>query len=274
MIFPYRSAPRIQILVVGFNRSLSRCLASIQKNVIETARDTSPNVDTRFILSRTRSAISNDWSKEIGTAEYEIPSSIPRTQLTVFEQTQVDWETSELVEATLGSRTSLTTQDRHITINLIRYLWLLKEASRLVNPDVDYVIHVRPDLQFVDPMDLRLVTKTKWGRRFRGIATANWGWQPNDRFALMSLDAAHVYFSRLEMLSAFVDTGIEFSGESLLSFAMRRTRHSASLNVRAARVRIDGSVKDEPFHKAKFHPTRRRGGVAGQIKRAFGSNKK
>jgi hypothetical protein len=250
----------LQIVVAGFIRNLSTTLPSIQENVIDEAYSIAQKVSVSYVLSRSREEIKNLWSGEQGLPEHSLPPSIAGAEVKLFDQTQVDIEISSVYESVVEARGAISEVDRDITRNLIRYLWVLNQARQVIHEDADYVVHIRPDLSFIDKFDFSSLRAPMQCLRLKGLATANWGWQPNDRFALMSRSYVEPYFTRLLRIEEFSYSHHEFSGETLLLYSIGPSKIRASLDVRAARVRIGGELQDEPFGKAKIHPTRRNRG--------------
>lgn len=249
---------RLQFMVVGFNRSLEFCLPSINQKVINPGARLSTHSSSFFVISSSRQEVVNSWSGENGLPEFAIPKDVPADSSLLVDQEEIDAAVAAITNWVIRRRQMTTLQEKHIATNLVRYLWLLRRSYDFVDKEADYIVHVRPDLLFLDEMDFRNITRSHTGRPLKGIATANWGWQPNDRFALVSQKASDVYFRRFDRIEDFVNSSIEFSGESLLRFAMRGTQHRANLDVRAARVRLGGEVKNESFHRKKFHPSLRK----------------
>jgi hypothetical protein len=86
---------RVEVLVVGFNRSLSSTIDSIFENVLKPARALRATTKISFVLSSTRDAIDNPRSDEQGQPEQQIPRGYRFNK-------SVEWDQHDIELATEG----------------------------------------------------------------------------------------------------------------------------------------------------------------------------
>jgi hypothetical protein len=128
----------------------------------------------------------------------------------------------------------------------IRRLWTLCGAMNA--QDSDLFLFLRPDMEYLDPIDVRAVASQIGGGV--DLVTAEWAkWTGlNDRFAFASRRGAEVYVSRLDYVDSFCRDRQFLQAEQLLL-------HAATVNdlalsdtaIRAMRVRSNGATWREDF---------------------------
>lgn len=244
--------PRVQVVVAGFNRCLSKTFESIEDNVIAPLMRNASHVEVTYVISRTREMIVNSWSGEAGSSEYDLPKGLVADTVITLEQEEVDSSVTELLD---WGKANLPSSEARTMKNLIRYLFVLDHARRYLSSDADFIVHLRPDLVYLDPWEMEIVAPARlwnWISRGRGVRTPSWGYQPNDRFAVLGAKSAPLYFGRISRLRDYANTTNRFSPEGLLEFSVRGQRLAANLPFRAARVRIDGLVKSERFGQKRY----------------------
>lgn len=139
--------------------------------------------------------------------------------------------------------------DKTNAINLLRQLWLLDFAQRFIHPEADFLLYLRPDLLMRKGL-MQVLRLLRIGPESLGpeILTPNWGFQPNERLALMRPSSAAAYFGRLRAVRSFLDTSDRrLVGERLLSHAFEKGTLRPELALRGQRVRSNYSVVRERF---------------------------
>lgn len=242
---------RLQVLVAGFNRSLSLTYPTIASHVVKPLHDLDPNLLCSAVVSRSSSTINNVRSREYGRPEYGLPKEMASFAPVTVEQDQLDREQADFVHEILELASPPTQQDEVIVRNILRYLQILKIAGRHVDNRADYVFHLRPDLYWHDDLRLPGLVVPVLGipRRLTGMMTASWGGgkAPNDRFALLSRGAVDDYFFRIHRFKEFLLSGLGFSAENFLGFAMSRHKIRPVIRATASRVRVGGKIAQERF---------------------------
>lgn len=244
--------PRVQVIVAGFNRCLSKTFESIQNNVVAPLVAQSSSVQVTYVLSRTKKPIVNAWSGESGHSEYTLPRNLLSDSIVLLEQDEVDAESSGLLS---WAREHLPLGEEKTMQNLIRYLTVLRAAGQHVSGDAEFIVHLRPDLLYIDTWDRAVFRKSRLGLFCAdrpGIRTPGWGYQPNDRFAAMRKASAPNYFGRIEHFREYVENARRFSPEGFLEYIIRGENPRADLPFRASRIRIDGSEHGERFDRKHF----------------------
>jgi hypothetical protein len=123
--------------------------------------------------------------------------------------------------------------------NMLRQLWGLQQAWQAFEPlaaNADVIVRLRADLLFRVPPESP-------SPAFHVPSFSNW-FGLNDQFAYGSPDVMRRYFTRLDRLDSYIDSGGTFHPESFLAWAMQgvpvhRTRAVFDL------LRLDGT-RTEP----------------------------
>lgn len=128
----------------------------------------------------------------------------------------------------------------------LRRAWAL--SMDFLHGEVDYFLFVRPDLMYLNEINLSEVIPRLRGRG--NIALPAWhsygGF--NDRFALADVTAARHYAERLILVPEYCATKA-FHPESFLTYALEKGRCGVcELPVRASRVRANGVINREDFN--------------------------
>jgi len=139
--------------------------------------------------------------------------------------------------------------------NLVHQLHSLRQVTALVaayEPDV--VLFLRPDLHYEagwEPREIESVLRDP-----RRCILPAWQWWSgyNDRFALCGREAFGAYGRRIERAIEFCERRHKpLQAERLLRYALKRDGvHVRMTDIRASRVRTDGTVKEEIF---RIRPT-------------------
>lgn len=144
-----------------------------------------------------------------------------------------------------------TWNDEYVSIrNLVHQLNSMYEVTQLVrsfSPDV--VVYLRPDLVYHDAIPAYAINAVL--DESRAVFIPNWQWWGgvNDRFAICGRDMYLSYGQRIrEALNFCEDERRSLHSERLLKYVLLKGGAKVcTLNVRASRVRVDGTVVDESF---------------------------
>ena len=130
----------------------------------------------------------------------------------------------------------------------LRRAWTLLEP--LLGPEFDHVLFLRPDLLYLDTIDLPALA-TRFAAS-NSICVPPWhGWGGlNDRFAFADMAAARHYACRFDLVAEYCARG-PLHAEGFRAHALARGEcRVGALPVRARRVRAHGAVVAEAFDAA------------------------
>lgn len=248
---------RIQIVVTGFNRSLSHTWNSIEANVIQRLKSQGHSVTTSLAISRTRSLIVSAWSGENDYPEYDLPAHLEADEILLFEQDDVD-SSSESLRAFAEATLPRPEDPRHVDIvrNIVRNLEIQKRASALIDARADYVFYTRPDIRFLEPVSAQRWLSPLWSRFWPTgsdvlVPIYGGGKHPKDHFALMDGRVAKTYLGRISQFESYVRSSLPFSAEAFLGYSLRKLTVERALKTRVQRVRAGGKAKREKYKVAK-----------------------
>lgn len=240
---------KIQVLIVGFNRSLSVTYPSIKRRILNPLRRAG-DVHPTFVLSRTRQKVSSAWTGEEGLAEWNPPQAVLSLPHFFVEQEDIDAKLTPYFETVANWSAGRASVDKTNAINLLRQLWLLDFAQQFIDPEADFLLYLRPDLLMRNRFPMKALRLLRDGPESAGpeILTPNWGFQPNDRLALMRPESAPSYFGRIRVVESFLETKDKaLVGEWLLSYAFEKGTLRPALALRGQRVRSNYSLAREQF---------------------------
>jgi hypothetical protein len=243
----------------GLNRSLRWTAASINKNVIAPLRGA--NVDVRCAAHFNEPGLIHDErSGELGIAiDRTGIGLLPLDALTLEKQ-----EEGRLPATVLQAISDLperpTVAPRQTMLNLLWQLYSLNQLWKLIHVTRDRhdaYIFLRPDMEYLDPLDPSVLTRIASGEV--DLITASWGkWGGlNDRFAICSPTGAEVYAQRISGVERLCADEGYLHGEPLLkSVAERANLRLGYTDVRAMRVRADGGTVRGEFDISAYQLVR------------------
>lgn len=236
---------KLAVVFFGLPRNSAVCYPSIEENIYQQI----PNKFSvrSFYHFYEQQAVDNPRSGErglLGRENYQ-PFSWMQGDLESPGECLGRWPVSELKN--FGD---VWKDEFKSFFNLIHQLNSLHHVTRHVCAfDPDAVIFLRPDLVYLDPLpaaSLHAVASKK-----NAIYVPNWQWWNglNDRFALCGRDVYQAYGSRLDKALDYCNySGRALHAERLLRYVMSCADAKLhTLDLRAARVRINGDVVDEQF---------------------------
>jgi SAM-dependent methyltransferase len=137
--------------------------------------------------------------------------------------------------------------------NALQQLHSQRQLGRIISTlgasRFDLFCLFRPDLLYLDPMPAETIWEMINNRGF-DLLTPGWhAWSGlNDRFAFCSRRGVYAYLDRICLLRQFIHENGMFHSESLLKFAAENAALSHdTVDMRARRVRANGTVKEENF---------------------------
>lgn len=236
---------KIAVAFFGIPRNSALCFPQIQRNVLQ-ALPAGAQVSCFYHLYRLQQVF-NPRSGEAGALGEE--NFAPFQDMTgLIEEPELCLERWNF-EA-IKQRGDTWKDDFRSIRNLIHQLNSLHQVTALLAPmDPDFVVYVRPDIFFHDPLPGYVFSSPE--RRRRNVYVPNWQWWGglNDRFAICGRETYRAYGCRAEDMLPFCDaSGRSLHSERLLKFALQR--HGARvclMDTTASRVRIDGQFAEEPF---------------------------
>lgn len=141
--------------------------------------------------------------------------------------------------------------DEHASVrNLILQLNSLHAVTAMVEAfDPDFVVFVRPDIEYHTPLPGYLFKHPEARRLNAYIPDWQWWGGVNDRFAVCGRDVYRAYGRRVEQIFAFCEaTGRKLHSERLLKFVLQGAQAKVCLlPTTASRVRITGVYAEEDF---------------------------
>jgi hypothetical protein len=269
-----KAVVKIQVLIVGFNRSLSVTYPSIKRRILNPLRRAG-EVHPTFVLSRTREKIWSARTGEDGFAEWELPQPVLSLPHFLVEQEDIDAKLTPYFETVEGWSVGRASVDKTNAINLLRQLWLLDFTQQFIDPDADFLLYLRPDLLVRNRFPMKALRLLRDGPEIAGpwILTPNWGFQPNDRMALMRPESAPAYFGRLGAVQSFLDSGDKrLVGERLLSHAFEKGHLRPELALKGRRVRSNYSIVRERFGEMVYFDVPKRRHKITRVWRRFREN--
>lgn len=235
---------RLHLGFFGITRSLRFTVGSIRDRVVEPARQAGlrPLLSGHFHLP---DAISNARTGEAG-----ILPDPEEAALLGLDRCQVEPQRPNLVADRLSACRDYPDHfgDGYASVrNLCFQLRSLERLWTLMTPqvgDADWILFLRPDLLYLDPLPLAgLIAAMDAGAYEMAVPRWHcWGGL-NDRFALCNAYAAEAYATRGRHVAASAAETGGLHPESLLAYAARQAGlRVAPLDVRAVRIRADGSA--------------------------------
>ncbi|SEJ03502.1 hypothetical protein SAMN04244573_01083 [Azotobacter beijerinckii] len=240
---------KIAVAYFGIPRNSKICYPSILQNIYAALPERA-DVESFYHFYR-QDRVRNPHSGEDGALDSENYSAFAGMQgvLEPPDECLQRWEFERIKE--FGDAWG----DDFVSLgNLLRQLNSLYEVvSQVESFAPDFVLFVRPDLLYHDPMPSYIFRFP--GLRRDNVYVPNWQWWGglNDRFAICGRDSYKAYGRRIERIFDFCQaTGRPLHSERLLKYALRQARSRVcTLNVRASRVRLDGKVVEELFSSRK-----------------------
>ena len=268
---------KVHVATVGVNRSLSRTAASLEREIVRPLSSGMlfhPTFSLTLITPPS-GVIDNPHSGERGKPETDIPDPLASWPLTVCEQESTESSSSAMTAPV--ENLSDSWQDKVASFhNLKSFLHALHLTyySHVLPESPDYVVFVRPDLRIEGRLwlRLRLITMMLRGRHRALAVVPSWGRHRgvNDRFAILSAEAARAYFTRSSHVDDFFSHGSDLNSEKFLAWALRTAKVSHSIYTPMRRIRLGGlpSPQDETLVTRSVF-ARRKDIVRARLKKKF-----
>lgn len=240
---------RIHIALVGVNRALSQTSESLLRELAPRLLPGSEITWSLTLIEPPGNIVNNPRAEEAGELENSIPISMGHIPVLRFDEEVIDQKLSQSNYERIAGEAEWSSHPESIR-NLLRFLHALNVTfEEAVAPrDPDFVVFCRPDLKILEPLRLdlwlaviRLLTLFRrsvailpsWGRS-RGL---------NDRFAILSLEAAEKYFCRIGEWNKLFTLRPAANAEKLLDFSLSEALVLNSIHTAMVRLRI-GHVID------------------------------
>jgi hypothetical protein len=182
------------------------------------------------------------------SGEFALPTDPAEADLLALDACRIDPQDPELIAGTLALARRYPDHygDQYASArNLcfqLRSLAALWEMLAEVVTEQDWVAFLRPDLLYIDPLDLVGVAgrMTAEGADIAVPAWQAWGGL-NDRFALTNARGAEIYATRLRRIAEAIASVGALHAETLLAYAVATERlRVLRLPARAIRIRANG----------------------------------
>lgn len=248
---------KIAICFFGITRSLKFTIDSIEECVLSPARDAGEvKVFSHFF---NQNQIHNPRSGEIGMLETNEHKLLP-SDCIVLENPD---ECSALNRFEALKKFGDSWGDEFFSLrNLVHQLHSLDQVTnRAIEWDAEIYLFMRPDLQYHDSLQHYIREVVASSEPVLLIPDWQHGYGYNDRFAIcQSKSVAVVYGSRINNSFEYcMNRNEPLHSESLLEYSLNKEGiKPKTMNVRASRVRSNGSVRVEHFSRRRFSKLRRR----------------
>ena len=238
--------PKIAVCFFGITRSLSHTIASIERNVLDPARNSgNVTIYSHFFLQRD---LVNRRSGEKGHLDLGEHRLLPSSFLHLEEP---DACLEEHDFERLKAAGDAWQDDFQSLRNLVHQLHSMNVvAAAALEGGAEVCLFCRPDLAYHDSLS-RPIHRAVAARKPTVFLPR---WEPhggyNDRFAICAgTEAIIAYGQRIRCLHDFcAETGRPLHSEQLLAFSLARAEVSVrKITSRASRVRLDGTQMYEDF---------------------------
>ncbi|MDO6412918.1 hypothetical protein Q4F19_00840 [Sphingomonas sp. BIUV-7] len=253
--------PRIFVGLFGLNRSLRWTLKSIRRNIFAPLARAGVDVVAAAHFNMPP-VIHNIHSGETGVRHTNAGWPGLDVSALLMEDQSAETIPAEIrpwMGEVLSDDTPKIAQTRANLIyqlHSLRRLWIL--AGLLDRDRFDAFLLIRPDMEYLDPLDIDHVLDRIVGHGV-DLITPSWSeWSGlNDRFAFCSPRGAAVYADRLFAVDGFCRRHGWLQAESLLKdVAEAAELKRETTPMRALRVRANGATWREPFPMTPYQHLR------------------
>lgn len=242
---------RVAVIFMGVARRLDLTIESIKRNIYDPNRSKDVSLYTIAALNIVKH-ITNPRNNEVAVP-YS-PANVFLLQADYYSLLNQD-DAAIAPALAAAQRQSDLENNGWISVRNALHQWAsLRRAWSMaheVSPGgFDYYLFVRPDMIYLDPVDIPGTVS-----RFEGsnnLALPAWhSWYGfNDRIALTDYEGGKHYVSRLNLVEEYTAKW-DMHPETMLAYALHKGECKIGrLPVRARRVRAHGEVKEENFSEA------------------------
>ena len=246
----------VALIFYGLTRSLSNTAPTIHANIYSILRAHNIDFDVHMHTVQFWGEYSNPRNGEIGVSlnnsEWKLlhPDYISHTNHTVFLSLHRELINRVLSHGDPHANGGLSTRNE---LEALHSMKIAASGATTTGKKYDGMLILRPDLNYVDPVDLALFI---WAVKHDAIVTPEWQqWAgENDRFSFGSWRGMLEISTRFDRVLDFCkQTGSAWHAEKFLSWEIRRILKAkqASLhcrtNQKADRVRANGNEHNEDF---------------------------
>lgn len=260
----YKSNYHCSLAFFGIDRRLDLTGTSIYEFIFRPAQSLMPISSFGFLWSP--SEIRNKRSNEIGELQLPRLHCLPAGHYRVSDPLRLDCNEGFQELKNFGDPWN---DDFASLGNLYHQLIALRQVTdQVLHNNSDIVVFLRPDLIYHDSFEKVLLAAAKVKQPHIFLPH----WQPhgglNDRFAICcGGDAIRAYGHRINCVLDFcIKERCALNPEKLLRFALDGISLS-KINIKASRVRINGTLKEEDFSYYGWRPALRV--LAGSAKQRF-----
>ena len=241
----FQDKKKFAVCFFGLTRSLKYTLPDIEKNIFQVLKDNNINYDIYLHtynlkeLNLKRSGENNN----LDTDEWKL---LKPNYYQIDNQEDFDKSYDYEFIKKYGDYWKTDFQN---TFNLIRQFNSLNQLKKLIKKKYDYYLILRPDLLYIDKLDINLINKYLDNKNI--IITPGWEkWRGlNDRFCFCSEDVMKIYTSRLDNVRKYLrDTKKSLHSETYLKYIIEKNNiKNINTNMRAKRIRSNGVIVEEKF---------------------------
>ena len=238
---------RVTVAIVGLARSLSICLPSIDKHIIDSFRlHPGAHVSTHFTLSYSTKPLQNDRTGEDNASALDFNTGDSR-QATLIPLEEIREESSATFTSAFQAGEWLDGSGRNLR-NYLEFLTLLNRArGSVMNEGADILIFIRPDVLVLD----RLSPIPGLTHSREAVLTPRWGkfYGLNDRMAVIPRQFVDRYFSRVTGVEEFIEKNGPLDPEKHLAWSLREVPSRSSLSTELVRVRAGGVLAEKDLER-------------------------
>jgi len=240
---------RCLIGLYGLNRSLRWTARSIVRNFIDPIRSAGADFTVAAHFNEPGS-VPDDRTREFGIPITRRGVDLLNPDAMIFEKQEESRLPASILKAIDSLPPDPRLEPRQGMINLLYQLYSLNQMWNLVRvlPERhDLYIFLRPDMEYLDTLDVDLVISQI--HEGADLITASWGqWGGlNDRFAFCSPRGADIYARRISLVKRFCEENGHLNAEELLKSVAEWNQLALDYtSLRAFRVRANGvSIRGE-----------------------------
>lgn len=239
---------RIQLLSVGFNRSVDYVADSLAQNVLNPLSDSGHDVSLDGFFSYANKRVQGTRG---AIEDFVVSDKLDKSTMALFSKTEMIDERELFDDAkkifTKAKEFGDPWPETHFKSlwNVMNHLLLSKAALEVVEKKADLVYVIRSDLEAVTQFDLGSIKF--WLPSH--LVTPSWQHYGfiNDRAVIATPDLISQYLSRVDQVTKFLETNKSpLHAEQFLSYSMKHIPNASVNNQLFRRVRAGGVTVNEP----------------------------
>ena len=228
---------KLQVLVAGVARDLSRTLKSLDRFVVGPARALGWSVDVSGSIGFAAEIQRNPRNTEGRFPSTKIPRRFLRGRVLIFSAYETDLQTELLFQRAMKNGDPWPVSGGRSLRNFLGLLYLEHRSVQLVDFEADLLMVVRADLELQEEFSISKYADEalrgtfvvpRW-HAFGGV---------NDRLALLSPPSSRVYLDRWLLVDDYLDLGRPLHAETFLAWSLRDHRVDSVIEERVSRLRV------------------------------------